>query len=236
MANCDSGKNTLDPFQIVLDAIDSKTKSLEKQAALILPSVDDFRTEGLGFPTGSISPGNVIADALADWTKEAICASETDLAPINDFIADCLNDALRGVLRFLADLLGNLELSLDLIPSLFALPEFNLMFLLQGIWNSTDSISGLIASLDLKLNCITDPSYAGQVVDINTRIDQVTTDLYLDDDGSFNQNKLMVGFDSGLQTNINAFKTRSDTLQVEIQEDVDKVISIPSTINPESRF
>lgn len=233
---CDSGKKTLNPFEIVLDSIDSKTSSLEKQAGIILPSVDEFRLEGLNFDLNDLSPINIVADALGDFTKEAICASETDLAPINDFVADCLNDALRGVLNFLAEILPNLESSMDLISSLVLLPEFNLMSLLQGVWGAVDDISELIASLDLKLSCITSSEWSTQIDEIQARINTVTTDLYLNDDGTFDQNKMMDGFDSGLTININAFKVRSDILQTEILNDVFKVISIPTTINPSNRF
>ena len=131
MADCGSNR-TLDPFQIILDNIDRTTTTLERQARDILPDVTDFRNEGEGFIEGDISPSETVDNAMTAFTKEAICASKTDLEPINQFIEDCLNDALRGVRQYLNEILGNVEDGIDLIEEILALPEKNLMQLLQN--------------------------------------------------------------------------------------------------------
>jgi hypothetical protein len=77
--------------------------------------------------------------------------------------------------------------------------------------------------------------YTAQVTALEARIDAVTSQLYLDDDGSFNHTKLMTGFSSGLQSNLNSFKARSDELQQEIRDDVDDVIGFTTT-NPRSKY
>ena len=240
MANCDSGNQTLDPFQTVLGALDTKVKSLENQSRRILPFVTSFRQQGNSFDENNISDSNVVDAALADFTKEAMCASQTDLQPINDFAEDCLNEALRGVRRYLKDILGNVEDGIDLIQSLSNLPENALMKLLQKVWRLCNDIGSLISALDIKITCITSKDdlgdYTDQVDDIQSRINTVTDDLYLDADGSFNQNKLMTGFNSSLAANLNAYKSRSDSLQSEIQDDIDATLNIPSTVNPRNRF
>ena len=64
MANCDSGNQTLDPFQIILDATDRTVGTLEKQASDILPFVNDFRNQGDAFDPNDLSPTGVVNAAL----------------------------------------------------------------------------------------------------------------------------------------------------------------------------
>lgn len=239
MATC-TGKNTLDPFQAILDAANITMGGLERQARQILPFVDEFRALGLGFDDGNLSPAAQIDAALAAFTKEAICASETDLAPINQFVEDCLNDALRAVRRYLADLLANLGDGMSLIDELVALFEFALMFLLQKIWDLIQSIRRLISAIDGKLTCVTSLDdvgrYTGQVEAINDRVDTVTDDLFLDPDGSFNHQRMTFGFSSGLRTNIDKYYDRSVALQSEIQKAVNDTLELGDTVNPKNKF
>ena len=240
MANCDQGNNTLDPFQILLDASDKTVGTLEKQASSILPFVTDFRNQGDTFDPNDVSQSSVVDAALAEFTKEAICASKTDLEPINQFIEDCLNDALRAVRQYINDMLGNVEDGIDLIQDILNLPESALMKLLQKIWKLCRDIRNLIGGIDGKLQCITvadqEGKYTAEVEALESRIDTVTTDLYLDDDGSFNHEKLIAGFDNGLQGNLDRYKARSDDLQLEIEEDIETTVNIPTTVNPKRKY
>ena len=235
---CDAGNNTLDPYQILLDAVEKSVATLEKQSRDILPFVTDFRSQGNDLE--NISDSSTIDAALADFTKEAICASKTDLAPINNFVEDCLNDILRGVNKYVRDMLGNIEDGIDLIQSILALPESALMKLIQKIWRLCDNIVSLVSGIDGKISCLSiadvGGDYTGQIEALNTRIGTVTDDLYLDADGSFNHEKLMTGFEQDLQNNLDAYKTRSDNLQSEIRSDVDSTISTVSTVNPKKYF
>ena len=241
MGNCDAGAgNNLDPFQIILDALDKTVGTLEKQSRTILPFVASFREQGLAFLPENISPYSQIESALSAFTKEAICASKTDLEPINDFVEDCLNDALRGVLRYLRDILGNLEDAMDLIAEILALAEYLLMKLLQKLWKLGRDIYRLIGGIDGKIQCITSldgtGKYAAQVDALEQRVDTVIDDLYLAEDGSFDHDRLMTGFNADLKTNLDAYKNRSDALQLEIQADVDEVVNFPATVNPKSKY
>ena len=105
------GDKTLDPFQIILDTAEKSINTLETQSRDILPFVTDFRTQGDALE--EVSDSSTVDDALSDFTKEAICASSTELEPINNFIEDCLNDALRGVRQYINDMLGNVEEGID---------------------------------------------------------------------------------------------------------------------------
>ena len=238
---CQAANNTLNPYQILLDKTDRNIGTLETQASSILVYVNSFRGQGLGFNDGNLSPISVVNSALNEFTKEAICASKTDLAPIDRFIEDCLNDILAAVKKYLNDILGNIEDGIDLISDLLALAESLLMKLLQKIWKLCRDIRNLIAGLDRKLQCVvtadTQGVYSSQVVALETRIDTVIDDLYLADDGSFDHERLMTGFSSGLTTNLNLYKARSDELQLEIQADVDDILGDDSnTTNPKTKY
>jgi hypothetical protein len=92
----------------------------------------------------------------------------------------------------------------------------------------------------LSITCITSKDEAGkytaQVEALEARMDTVVDDLYLSDEGSFDADILMTGFNSDLKTNLIKFKTRSDALQVDIQENVETTVNIPTTVNPANRF
>ena len=68
------------------------------------------------------------------------------------------------------------------------------------------------------------------------RVNTVQDDLYLADDGSFDSDRLMTGINQDLYYNLDAYKQRSDRLQVEIQDDVDDVINLPATVNPKRNY
>lgn len=239
MATC-TGVDTLDPLQTILDQTSTKIFTLERQARGIKPFVDIFRTVGSAFPPALISPESTVNSALNEFTAEAICASSTDLAPINDLVEDCLGDALRGVKGYLSGILGKIEDGIDLIADILALPENVLMKQLQKIWKLCDDIAGLINSLDGKIQCVSTSSqgalYQSQIDDLNDRIDTVIDDLYLADDGSFDHERLMTGFHADLQTNIDSYKTRSENLQQEIQDEVSSTVDLTAMINPKNYF
>lgn len=238
--DCTQANQTLDPFQIILDSSESKIDTLETQARDVQPFVDSFRTIGDAFPAGSISPAPVVDSALAEMTAEALCASSTELAPINDLAEDCLNEGLRGVKRYLNEILGNIEDGIDLIADILALPESTLMKLLQKIWKLVDDMANLISGIDTKLQCVSlsdqAAEYQSQVDALNTRVDTVTGDLYLEDDGSFNAEKMSDGFDTDLQDNLLSYKTRSDNVQKEIVNDVTDTVDLTATVNPKRFF
>jgi hypothetical protein len=231
---------SLDPYEIILGELDKNVGSLENQSRLIQPLVDEYRSEGITFNPGDISPSVQVENAMADFTPEAIGAGPTDIEPINEFIDDCLAEGIAGIKRYIRDLLENIENGIDLIQSILDLAENLLMKLLQRIWKLVNSIQSLINALDTKITCITSKAggapYLGQVQDIQDRMDVVIDDLYLSDDGSFDNDRLMTGFDNDLQSNLNRYKNRSDDLQGEIEDNIETTVNIPTTVNPVNRF
>lgn len=240
MANCDSGNQTLDPYQTILDNASKITKTLENQAGGILPLVHTFRELGDAFPAEDISPTSAVNSALDKMTADALCAGKTDLAPINDLAEDCLNDALRGVRKYINDILGNMGDGIDLIADILALPENLLMKLFQKLWSLCDNISGLVDGLDGKIQCVSlsgqEDDYQDQIDILNGRINTVTDDLYLSDDGSFNPDKLMGGFQGELKDNIDLYEIRSNEVQADIEDNIKTTVDLTATVNPRRNF
>ena len=114
------------------------------------------------------------------------------------------------------------------------------MKLLQRIWKLVDSIQSLINSLDIKITCITSKDdtgkYTAQVQAIEDRMDVVIDDLYLADDGSFDNDRMMDGFNNDLKVNLDSYKSRSNDLQSEIGDNIETTVNIPTTVNPANRF
>ena len=238
--DCKDPNQTLDPMQTIIDQTESKVDTLETQATAILPDVESFRAIGDAFDPADISQSSVVNSALNEMTAEALCASSTNLSPINDLTEDCLNEAIRGVKRYINDMLQNMEDGIDLIDDILALPENTLMKLLQKIWKLCANMKDLIGGIDKKLTCVSlseqAAEYQDQIDALNTRVDTVTDDLYLADDGSFDAEKLTDGFNTDLQDNVLAYKTRSDNLQEEIVSDIGNTVDLTASVNPRNYF
>ena len=144
MANCQAANNTLDPFQTLLDKTDRGINTLEKEYANIITYVDSFRNTGFAFDPAQISNKSDVMAALNEFTDDAICASKTNLAPIDRFTEDCLNDILQQVKKYLNRILENVEDGIDLINDIIALPESTLIKLFQKIWKLCNAMSCII--------------------------------------------------------------------------------------------
>ncbi len=231
--------DNLDPYEILLSTLDKNVTGLERQSRLIKPQITSFRTDGLGF-TEDISPINTVNAAMDEYTPEAIKAGPTDIEPINEFINDCLAEAVAGFRRYINNILNTIEDGIDLIDAILALAENLLMKQIAKITKLVNSIQSLISAADTQINCITSlddiGKYTAQVELIENRMDDVIDDLYLADDGSFDEDRLMTGFNVDLKNNIKAFDARSIELQAEIQDNITETVNIPTTINPRNRF
>lgn len=237
---CKDNSQSLDPLQIIIDATEKRIETLELQSSSIKPYVDSFRSIGEEFDPNNISNSSVVNSALDEFTAEAICAGSTSLAPINDLVADCLNEASRGVSQYLNDILKNIEEGIDFIQDILDLPESSLFKLLQKIWNLTNNIYDLVNGIDYKLQCVSISENASEYEDqtqaLEARVNTVINDLYLDEDGSFDVDTLIDGFNSNLKNNIKSYKKRSDNLQSEIQDNVSNTIDLTATVNPRRFF
>lgn len=226
---------SIDPLQNIIDSTTGQINTLEIQSNDIKGVVDSFRSQGTGFDVGSISPSNTVNIALESLNAEALCATSTDIAPINDLTEDCLNTAFAGIKKYANNILENIENGLDAISELITLPEGGLMKLLQKIERLTENIKDLISGIDKKLQCVSlsqqASEYASQIAALNSRVDQVTGDLYLDDDGSFNSDNLMTGFNANLKSNLDAYRSKAGTVQSEIEQTIASVTGT-TTKNP----
>jgi len=231
--------NSIDPLQNIIDTSTGEIDTLEAQARGITPYVDDFRSQGTGFDPNSISPSSTINTALNALTSEVLCASVSDIEPINDLVGDCLSIALANIKKYANNVLNNIEDGLDAISEILALPESDLMKALQKIWGLTSEISDLIAAINKKLQCVSlsqqASEYADQIQLLQDRVTTVTDDLYLAEDGSFDEDILMTGFDTALKDNIKSFKAKSEIVQKEINETINAATG-SSTKNPKRYF
>jgi hypothetical protein len=231
--NCSAGQPTLDPYQSILDASNTAISTLERQRNIIKPFIDAFSVAAGITPA---TPSGLFNAAVNQYTAEAICAASTDLAPINNFVGDCLNEAARAVKKFLRDILSIIQKGINLIGSLLGLPENFLLNLFQKIWSLVDGIKGLITGVDFKLKCVSPASYKDQVDDLNDRVNGVITDLKLGDDGSFDSDVLLDGVNEDLKNNIKSYETRAQNLRQEIIDNVTNTVDLTTTVNPKRFF
>jgi hypothetical protein len=104
---CNNGNQVLDPYQSIMNGLNESVTALENAANFVQPTIDlfDSAVDAITTPT----PAGALNTALNQFTAEAICASKTDLEPINQLTADCLYEATAAVKRYLKDIVGILE-------------------------------------------------------------------------------------------------------------------------------
>lgn len=241
MACNGSSNKSLNPLDNILNQTEGKVSALESQSNLIKPTIEQFRNELLGFDPNNVSSPAAISSALSDFTADAICAGYDDMNGLEKLAAQCLSDAVRGLRQYLDDLLQNLEDGIDLIASLLNLPEYSLMKLFQRLYKLLADIAALVGSTDSKLTCITandtEGEFTSRVQAYETRINTVLDDLYLDDDGNFDSDKLLADADPNLKTNLKSFESRSNTLKSEIEGNINRKITVLNTnVNPITYF
>lgn len=237
MANCNSGNQTLDPYQSIIDSVNNNIKTLENQSNLIKPFVDLFSSTAIDTIPSPIGDVN---SALSKFTADAICATSTDLEPINQLTSDCLNEASSAVRKYLNNIAGNIEDGIDLISDIVSLPEYTLMKLFQKIFGLTGNIKGLIGGIDSKIQCVSlsgsSSEYQSQIDDSTDRINSVLNDLKLSSDGSFDSDILLDGLDEDLKTNIKAYEERANSLETEIKTNISSTVDLAATVNPKRYF
>ena len=236
---CNGTSNkSLVPNDSMLNGASKKISDLEKQAALIRPTLQGFRDDLLGFT--NVSPSNVVDSALSDFTANSICAGYDDMSGLEKLEAQCLSDALNGLRSYLDDLLQNLEDGMDLISSLLSLPEFNLMKIFQTLSRLMSRFGGLFSSLDVKITCIANNNPSSHVQSelqsIQDRSDAIFDEFPIDENGQFSSDKLLEGCDPDLKVNMKSFETRSNTLKKEIEANIAKKLNDIGNLNPKRYF
>jgi len=235
--SCNQGNNTLDPYQSIIDGINKGVATLEKQAGIIQPVIDEFDDIADAITTPTLP--SALNVALNNLTAEAICASSTDLEPLNDLTADCLLEAAAAIKRYTKNIKSNLEEGTKLIVDIITLPEGVLFTLFQKIRGLADDIKDLVTALNNKIECISlsDSAieYQSQIDDINDKINDVIDELRLSDDGSFDADTFLADLGTDLQDNIKAYQTKVDDVQGEIETSI-AAVTTSSTVNPKSYF
>jgi hypothetical protein len=194
----------------------------------------------LGFDPINISATAVIYAELADFTADTICAGVEDMDTLERLAADCLSDAIRGIRQYLNDILQNIEDGIDLIASLLNLPEYSLMKLFSRLYKLLADIAALVTSTDGKIQCVsladTEGGFTSRVQSYQDRVNSVLDDLYLDNSGNFDSDKLLQDADPNLKTNLQSFETRSKALKTDIEKNISNAISGISNVNPFRKF
>jgi len=234
MASC-VGNNTLDPYQSVIDAVNKGVVTLENQADFIQPYIDQFDAIAATITTPTLP--SALNAALNQFTADAICASKTDLEPINDLVGDCLLEATASVKRYIKNIMYNIEDGISLVTDLITLPEGVLFTYYQRIRGLADNIKDLVTGLNNKISCVPPTGgYQSQIDDINTKINDVLDDLRLDVDGSFDPDTFLTGLASDLADNVKSYTTRADDLQDEIMDNISSTVDLTAAVNPKRYF
>lgn len=234
---CNQGNNTLNPYQSIIDGINKGVTTLEKQADIIQPVIDEFDDAVDAITTPTLP--SALNVALNNLTAEAICASSTDLEPLNDLSADCLLEASAAIKRYTKNIRSNLEEGTKLIVDIITLPEGGLFTLFQKIRGLATDIKDLVTALNNKIQCVSlsdsAVDYQSQIDDINDRINTVIDDLRLSDDGSFDVDIFLSDLGEDLQDNIKAYNTKAEGVKEEIEQSISNTVS-STTVNPRSYF
>jgi hypothetical protein len=234
--SCNNGNQVLDPYQSTINGLNKTVTSLENAADFIQPTIDlfDAAADAITTPT----PAGALNTALNQFTAEAICASKTDLEPINQLTADCLYEATAAVKRYLKDITSILEEGTKLIVDIITLPEGLLFTYFQKVRGLTTDIKDLITAIDFRIECVAlkTPDYNDQILGIETRVNDVIDQLRLEPDGSFSVDSFCADLSTELTSNIASYDTKVTELQSEIETTVSDTIDLSVNVNPKRYF
>jgi hypothetical protein len=234
--SCNNGNQVLDPYQSIMNGLNESVTALENAANFVQPTIDlfDSAVDAITTPT----PAGALNTALNQFTAEAICASKTDLEPINQLTADCLYEATAAVKRYLKDIVGILEEGTKLIIDIMTLPEGVLFTYFQKVRGLVTNIKDLVTVIDWRIECfvLKQPDYADQILGIETRVNDVIDQLRLEPDGSFSVDAFCADLDSDLKANVAAYDTKVTDLKSEIETTVSDTIDLSVNVVPKRYF
>lgn len=235
--SCNQGNNTLDPYQSIIDGINKGVATLEKQAAIIQPIIDEFDAAADAITTPTLP--SALNVALNNLTADAICASTTDLEPLNDLTSDCLLEATAAIKRYSKNIFENLEEGTKLIVDIITLPEGGLFTLFQKTRGLATDVKDLVTALNNKIQCVSlsDSAvvYQEQIDDINSKMDDVIDNLRLSEDGSFDPDVFLSNLSTDLQDNVKAYGEKATQVKEEIEQSISNTIGSVTT-NPRNFF
>ena len=97
-----------------------------------------------------------------------------------------------------------------------------------------------ITGINNKIECITSApdaaSYSDQIDDINADLKNVTDNLRLLDDGSFDADTFLAGVATDLKANVLSYSTHTDDLEQEINDNISNTIDSSATVNPANYY
>jgi hypothetical protein len=234
--SCNNGNQVLDPYQSIINGLNKTAVSLEGAAAFLQPTIDTFDAISDAILTPTLP--SALNTALNQFTADAICASKTDLEPINQLTADCLYEATAAVKRYLKDILSNIGDGILLINDLITLPEGILFTYFQQIWGATTDIKDLITAIDFRIECVPlkTPDIEDQILGIQTRVNDVVDRLRLEPDGTFSADAFCANLSSDLKENMVAYETRATDLKAEIEANVAATVDLSANVVPKGYF
>lgn len=234
--SCNNGNQVLDPYQSIMNGLNKNITALENAADFIQPTIDlfDNAVDAVDSPT----PAGALNTALNQFTAEAICASKTDLEPINQLTADCLYEATAAVKRYLKDITSVLEEGTKLIIDIMTLPEGGLFTYFQKVRGLTTDVKDLVTVIDWRIECfvLKQPDYADQLLGITTRVNDVIDQLRLEPDGTFSVDSFCSGLSTDLKSNVVAYDTKVQDLQSEIETTIAETIDLSVNVVPKRFF
>lgn len=234
--SCNNNIQVLDPYQSTINGLNKTVASLENAADFIQPTIDLFDNAADAITTPTLP--SALNLALNQFTADAICASKTDLEPINQLTADCLYEATAAVKRYLKDITSILEEGTKLIVDIITLPEGLLFTYFQKVRGLTTDIKDLVTAVNWRIECVAlkTPNYDDQILGIETRVNDVIDQLRLNSDGSFDSDTFCQNLSSALKDNVQAYETKVDNLQTEIQQTISDTIDLSVNVNPKRYF
>ncbi len=234
--SCENNIQVLDPYQSTINGLNKTVTALENAADFIQPTIDLFDAAADAITTPTLP--SALNLALNKFTADAICASKTDLEPINQLTADCLYEATAAVKRYLKDITSILEEGTKLIVDIMTLPEGLLFTYFQKVRGLTTDIKDLVTAVNWRIECVAlkTPNYEDQILSIETRVNDVIDQLRLNSDGSFDTETFCQNLSSDLKDNVLAYETKVDSLQTEIEQTISNTVDLSANVNPKRYF
>ena len=235
---------SFNPYELILSKVGTEVTSLETYKTTIKSEVDVFRSDLFSYNYSDITELNTVQNAVNDMTPEAFGISTAELGMFSDFADDCLNQILGKAKQQLNKVFDVINDSIDSITSLVNLAENALIKKMQDIWSKIDkyNIENLISSLDLNIDCVINAdalgNYASQIQALNTRINTVISDLYLDATGTFSFSTITSGASAALVDNLKLYYDKAGEVKTDITNNVTSTIDSfkVSNINPQKNF
>lgn len=234
----------LNPCENLNRFVDAKIHELEQSGVKLRSEIEAFRNQLKDYITPP-SALETLDNAIAAATVGDINAGSTALTQIKNFTGTCLDQVYNEARKIAAEIDGYIADTLDNITSFISLPEFNLLDPMRRIMGNLGilDLAALLNDIDKALGCLSDQgSELGECLDavdnFNDRIEDVLRYTGLTTDGDWDIDNFVSNFeidiDTGVIDNLKSLDLKVTSLATEAVAAVRN--TIPSTVNPSSRF